>query len=94
MVIVPMRCPLVSAATVYPTVPLPLPEAPEAIVIHAALLTAVHPQPAAAVTGTVPAPPAAGAAALDGLSAATQFVVKDHAAEAFAPSPFLAPTAQ
>ena len=31
---------------------------------------------------------------LDGFSADTQLVVKDHAVEAFAPKLFLAPTAQ
>jgi hypothetical protein len=39
-------------------------------------------------------PPAAGAAALEGFSADTQLVVKDHAVEAVAPRLFLAPTAQ
>jgi hypothetical protein len=73
---------------------LPLPEAPEAITIHGTPLTAVHEQPAVAVTGIVPVPPAAGAVALDGFSSDTQLVVKDHAAERLAPRPFLAPTAQ
>jgi hypothetical protein len=73
---------------------LPLPEAPEMTVIHVALLTAVHPQPAEAVTGTVPLPPAAAAVALEGFSDDKQPVVKDHAAEAFAPRLFLAPMAQ
>jgi len=58
------------------------------------LLTAVHAQPVVAVTGIVPAPPAAAAAALDGVSADAQPVVKDHAEEACAPKLFLAPTAQ
>ena len=62
--------------------------------IHAALLTAVHPQPVAAVTGIVPVPPVAAAVALEGASADTQLVVKDHAGEEFAPRLFLAPTAQ
>jgi hypothetical protein len=39
-------------------------------------------------------PPAAGAVALDGASAPTQPVAKDHGAEAVAPMLFLAPTAQ
>ena len=42
------------AATLYETVPLPLPLAPAVTVIHAALLVAVHAQPAPAVTVTVP----------------------------------------
>ena len=41
------------------TEPLPLPLAPAPIVIHAALLPAVQPQPVAAVTLTEPVPPAA-----------------------------------
>src|SRR6185503_5330787 len=39
--------------------PLPVPVAPDVIVIHASLLTACHPQPAGAVTFTAPAPPSA-----------------------------------
>ena len=39
------------------TVPLPVPLAPDVIVIHDALLTAVHPQPLLAVTATLPDPP-------------------------------------
>jgi hypothetical protein len=39
-------------------------------------------------------PPVVATVALDVFSADTQLVVKDHAAEAFAPSLFLAPTAQ
>ena len=62
--------------------------------IHVALLAAVQPQPDPAITGIVPVPPAAPAVALDGFSAATQPVVKDHATEAFAPRLFLAPIAQ
>ena len=64
------------------------------MVIHGTLLTAVHPQPAVAVTGMAPVPPAAGAVVPDAFRAATQLVVKDHAVEAFAPRLFLAPTAQ
>jgi hypothetical protein len=59
IVIVPVR-PVVDAlaATVYETVPLPLPVAPAVTVIHAALLAAVHAHDAAfAVTATVAAPP-------------------------------------
>jgi len=40
-------------------VPLPLPLAPAVTVIHAALLTAVHAQPAPAVTAVLPVPPVA-----------------------------------
>jgi hypothetical protein len=36
--------------------PLPLPDAPCVIVIHAALLTAVHEHPSAVVSETVPLP--------------------------------------
>jgi hypothetical protein len=38
------------------TVPLPVPDAPALIGIHAALLVAVQPQPVTAVTVTVPLP--------------------------------------
>ena len=50
----------VFAATLKPTVPLPVPLAPVVTVIHAALLAALHAQAGfvATVTG-VPAPPAA-----------------------------------
>jgi hypothetical protein len=61
MVIVPVR-PIVDAfaATVYDTVPMPLPFAPAVTAIHDALLAAVQAHdPAFAVTDTVPAPPAA-----------------------------------
>jgi hypothetical protein len=40
------------------TEPLPVPVAPALTVIHATLLVAVHAQPVAAVTVTVPLPPA------------------------------------
>jgi hypothetical protein len=39
--------------------PLPLPEVPPVSVSQALLLTAVHEQPPATVTATLPAPPAA-----------------------------------
>ena len=39
------------------TVPLPVPLAPDVIVIHDELLTAVHPQPLPAVTVTLADPP-------------------------------------
>jgi hypothetical protein len=44
------------AATVYPTLPLPVPAEPLVTVIHAALLVAVQPQLPPAVTVTVPVP--------------------------------------
>jgi hypothetical protein len=48
------------------TVPLPAPTAPPVIVIHPALLTAVHAQvPADAATFTLPLPAGAGGHALD-----------------------------
>ena len=46
-------------------VPLPLPVTPAVILSHAALLTAVHAQPAGAVTATGPLPPVASGAALE-----------------------------
>ena len=59
MVIVPVRCGPVFAATENWVVPLPLPLAPAVTVIHAALLVAVHAQPVAAMTLTDPDPPLA-----------------------------------
>ena len=60
IVSVPERAGPVLAATEKVTVPFPVPLEPDPIVIHAALLVAVHAQPAAAVTDTgVPLPPAA-----------------------------------
>ena len=44
------------AATLYPTVPLPVPLAPEVTVIQSALLFAVQAQPLAVDTATVPVP--------------------------------------
>jgi hypothetical protein len=65
-VIVPERDgPLVAAARKL-TLPLPLPLAPETIVIQDALLAAVHPQPEPAVTATDASPPAAGTARVSG----------------------------
>ena len=60
------------AATVNATVPLPLPAAPEVIVIHDAVGTAVQAHPRAAVTVKVPEPPAAGTVAPPGLSVYVQ----------------------
>jgi hypothetical protein len=55
IVAVPVRCVVpVFAATEYPTVPLPLPLAPDVIVIHDAELDAVHAQPVVVVTLTDP----------------------------------------
>jgi hypothetical protein len=51
--------PVVLRATAKLTVPLPVPLAPELIVIHESLLIACQPQPAGAVTLTVPSPPSA-----------------------------------
>ena len=63
MVSIPVRdVPVVFAAAVKPTLPLPLPLAPLVMVIHDAPLVAVHAQPVAVVTDTVPVPPAAGMA--------------------------------
>ena len=57
-VIVPVRAAdPVLAATVKCSAPLPVPDPSLAIVIHAALLAAVHAQPAVVVTFTVPPPP-------------------------------------
>jgi hypothetical protein len=49
------------------TVPLPLPLAPEVMVIQPTLLTAVQLQPASAATLTVAVPPAAGISLFTGL---------------------------
>jgi hypothetical protein len=59
-VTVPVRgCPVVFAATLYPKLPLPLPELPEVMVIQLTLLTAERSQLLAlAVTVTLPVPPA------------------------------------
>jgi hypothetical protein len=60
MLIVPLRCEApVFALALKPTLPLPEPLAPLVTVSHDALLTAVHPQPPAALTVTVPDPAAA-----------------------------------
>jgi hypothetical protein len=60
IVAVPVRVVVAGlAATVRATVPLPVPLAPLATVIHDAPLEAVHPQPLPAVTETLADPPAA-----------------------------------
>ena len=65
----PVRCVCpVLAATVKPTLPLPEPLAPLVIVIQLTLLTAVHEQPAFAVTETVLELPLAGAATVVGVT--------------------------
>jgi hypothetical protein len=63
---VPDLVPPVVAAALNCTVPFPLPLAPDVIVSQFTLLAAVHAQPAAAVTATLPVPPAAGTLALVG----------------------------
>ena len=93
-VIVPVRRAPVFGATSYETLPLPVPEEPDVMEIHATLLTAVHAHPEVAVTGIVPEVPAAIAVTEDGLKLATQPVVKDHTDETKAPTVFLAPIAQ
>ena len=60
MVMVPDRAPPVFAAALNPIDPLPLPEAADVIVNHAAFDVAVHAHPFAAVIVTVPVPPLAG----------------------------------
>jgi hypothetical protein len=67
MVIVPVRCGPALAATEKFTAPPPEPLAPELIVIHAALLVAVHAHPVVVVTLTLPAPPEAAKLWLVGL---------------------------
>jgi hypothetical protein len=57
MVIVPTRWPPSLSATLNDTVPVPVPLAPDLIEIQDTLLTAVHEQPAAAVTATSSFPP-------------------------------------
>jgi hypothetical protein len=54
IVAVPVRAAPVFAATLKPTDPFPVPVAPDVMVMNAALLVAVHAQPAPAVTATVP----------------------------------------
>jgi hypothetical protein len=53
---------------VNPTVPLPVPFAPEVIVTHPALLVAVQLQPPPAATFTEPVPPFAAAVKVDDAS--------------------------
>ena len=59
IVSVPVReVPAVLAATLNPTVPLPVPLAPDVTEIHDALLVAVRAQPVVPVTVTLAEPPA------------------------------------
>ena len=67
MVMVPVRCAVpVFAATMTPTVPLPVPVAPEPIVNHAALLVVLQAQVLPAVTPTATGSPPAGEVRLVG----------------------------
>jgi hypothetical protein len=59
-----VREPLVFGSTRYRTVLLPLPDAPDVMVIHDALLAAVHAQALVVETPTSPVSPSAGAPAL------------------------------
>ena len=69
MVNVPLRLTLLGfAAAVNVTLPFPLPLAPVLMVNQLAPLLAVQLQPAAAVTATLLAPPAAGLLRLEGLT--------------------------
>ena len=75
-VIVPMRCVApVFAATVKPTEPFPLPDAPLVTVIQETLLAAVQAQPVPAVTESVALSPAAGDVRLTGEIEVEQEVV-------------------
>ena len=73
MVTVPVRSPPVLAATIRPTVPLPLPLAPLVTVIQDALLDAVQLQPPGASTPTVAGPPGALTFCSGWLSSYVQF---------------------
>jgi hypothetical protein len=87
IVSVPVRVVVVVlAATAYDTVPVPLPDAPALIVIHASLLVAVQAHPVAAVTVTVPDEPAATALADAGA------IVGAHGAPAWVTVKVLPPT--
>src|ERR1700724_2388630 len=73
MVSVPLRvAPVVFPGAVKATVPLPVPDAPVAIVSQLAFEAAVQPHPAPAVTVTLPPPPAAGTEPLGGAIANVQ----------------------
>jgi hypothetical protein len=61
IVTVPDRADPLFAATVYDTVPFPVPLAPAVTVMNDAALTAVQTHPLVVVTATLPEPPAAAA---------------------------------
>jgi len=68
IVIEPFRVEPALGATVYVTIPFPVPLAPEVTVIHELLLVAVHAHPVPQVTLTMrPVPPAAASAFSSGL---------------------------
>lgn len=98
MVSVPLRLVVpVLAATLKVTVPPPVPAAPAVTVIHAALLTAVHAQPAAALTVVLAVPPAAGTDWLVGEIVGAHGALKENvferALEAVPPGPITFTTA-
>jgi len=69
IVTVPVRAAPALAATVNDTIPFAVPLDPDAIEIHATVLTAVHGQPVEAVTDTdIPAEPVDGTDTLDGVT--------------------------
>ena len=67
IVAVPVRAAPVFCATFSLTVPAPVPEPPDAMVIQGALAAADHAHEAPVETATVDVPPAAASASLDGL---------------------------
>src|SRR5579863_9042506 len=69
IVTVPVRGPPEFAPALTTTAPLPAADPPEVTVIHAALLLAVHAQPAGAVTTALALPPVSLSAATAGLIA-------------------------
>jgi hypothetical protein len=71
MVSVPVRAAPVFAVMLNPTDPLPLPLAPDVMLIHEALLVAVHVQPL--VVETVTGPPAPAVAATDSLAGVIEY---------------------
>ena len=77
--------------------PLPVPDPPELIVSQGALLVAVHPQPAPAVTVIEDGPPAKGMEIAAGAAANVQDelnVVNEKIAEPVLPAVFFADTCQ
>jgi len=75
MVSVPVRAAPVFAVALKPTAPLPLPLAPDVMLIHEALLDAVHAQWLAVATPTgLPGPAVDASDSLDGLIAYTHGV--------------------